>query len=830
MLPEHDPDDMLRPALDWFGVQGWKVFDFQRRAWQAYLAGHSGLIHASTGSGKTLAAWMGPLLAWRAAHQDTRPSLPPPLTVLWITPMRALAADTHKSLEAAAAGLSLPWTIGIRTGDTGSSERARQKKRLPSALVTTPESLSLLLSHADAQAQFGGLKAVIVDEWHELLSSKRGVQVELALARLRRWHPDLRLWGVSATLANLPDAMQTLLGAASLHTGEVPQGVLIEGERDKAYQIRAIIPPQIERFPWAGHMGLRLLPDVVRVIESGRTALVFTNTRHQTETWFGALLDARPDWAGEIALHHSSLSKSTREFVENGLKTGALRCVVCTSSLDLGVDFSPVDNVLQVGSPKGAARLLQRAGRSGHQPGAASVVTCVPAHAFELIEVAAARDVIASGTLEARPGWRDPLDVLAQHLVTMALGGGFFADEMFDEARTTMAFRGLGDDAWSWVLDFVCTGGAALAAYPEYRRVEQDDAGRYTMTNTHLARLHRMSVGTIVSDAMLKVQYLKGGEVGFAEESFLSRLSPGDRFTLGGKVLEFVRIRDMTAWVRRARSIRGVIPRWTGGNLPLSAEMTAAVRARLDDARQGVFSGDEMQAVRPILEVQARWSRIPAQDELLIERTKTREGFHTLVYPFAGRLVHEGLAALCAYRLSRIQPITFSISVNDYGFELLSDAEPPLDAALGRLFSADNLLDDVIASLNASEMARRQFREIARVAGLVVERFPGGQKSTRQLQATTGLLYDVFEKYDPHNLLLVQAKREVLERQLEMTRLVATLERIQASRLTVMYTRRPTPFAFPLLVERLRATVSSETVDERVQKMLLALEHAADDA
>ncbi|MBW4435640.1 MAG: ligase-associated DNA damage response DEXH box helicase [Pleurocapsa minor GSE-CHR-MK-17-07R] len=823
------PDARLAPALDWFARHGWRPFDFQREAWLAYLDGQSGLIHAATGSGKTLAAWLGPLLEWRLNHAGPPGKLAPPLQVLWVTPMRALAADTLKSLEAAVAGLGVPWTAGIRTGDTTSGERARQKKRLPTALVTTPESLSLLLSHADAREQFAGLKAVIVDEWHELLSSKRGVQLELALAHVRGWGPDLRTWGVSATLANLPDALRTLLGTVNPHTGEIPQGTLIQGERDKTYEIRAIIPPQIERFPWAGHLGLRLLPEVVRVLESSQSALVFTNTRFQTETWFGALLDEKPEWAGEIALHHSALSKSTREFVENGLKEGTMRCVVCTSSLDLGVDFAPVDSVLQIGSPKGAARLLQRAGRSGHQPNAASLVTCVPTHALELIEVAAARDVIASGVLESRPGWRLPLDVLAQHLVTMALGGGFTGDAMRDEVRSTTAFRDLSDEAWTWVLDFVCSGGAALTAYPEYHRVERDEMGRFVVHNPHIARLHRMSVGTIVSDAMLKVKYLKGGDVGFADESFLSRLKPGDRFTLGGKVLEFVRIREMTAWVRRASSVRGVIPRWGGGNLPLSAEMTDAVRARLEQARSGMFEGDEMRAVRPIMDVQARWSRIPARDELLIERTHTREGFHTLVYPFAGRLVHEGLAALCAYRLSRVRPGTFSISVNDYGFELLSADEPPLDAVLGTLFSPENLLDDIIASLNASEMAKRQFREIARVAGLVVERFPGGQKSARQLQATTGLLYDVFEKYDPENLLLEQAKREVLERQLEITRLEDALRHINAGTLTVMFTARPTPFAFPLLVERMRATISSETVDERVRKMQLMLERAADD-
>jgi len=803
--------------LDWFASRGWKPFDFQQEVWQAYLAGESGLIHAATGTGKTLAAWMGPVAE---ALSEERRRAAPPLRVLWLTPLRALAADTEQALRAPLVDLGLPWTLETRTSDTSSRVRDRQRRKLPTALITTPESLSLLLSRENAPDLFRDLRLVVVDEWHELMATKRGVQTELALARLRAWQPALRTWGLSATLGNLDIALRALVG-------ENRNGRLVRGDVPKELRVESIVPETMDRFPWAGHLGLRLLPQVIERIESGGTSLVFTNTRSQTEAWYQAILEARPDWSGDIALHHGSLDKGVREWVENSLRAGKLRCVVCTSSLDLGVDFAPVDTVFQVGSPKGAARLLQRTGRSGHRPGAESCVTCVPTNAFELVEVAAARDAIESGHIEARLPVERPLDVLIQHLVTAALGGGFTAEALLAEIRTTFSYRGLSDAEWEWALDFVTRGGPALRAYPEYRRVIERD-GLYKVEDRQIAQLHRMSIGTIVSDAALQVQFTGGERIGSVEESFAARLRPGDRFVLGGRAVEFVRLREMRVWVRRASSKKGLIPRWYGGSLPLSSELTAAVRARLEEARAGILRGEEMNAVRPILDLQAAVSAIPASDELLIERVKTREGFHLFFYPFEGRLVHEGLAALSAFRISRLQPITFTISVNDYGFELLAAEAAPIEAALeAGLLSPDNLADDIVQSLNASELARRHFREIARVAGLIISRFPGGQNSVRQLQASSGLIYEVFERYDPGNLLLHQAHREVLERQLESSRLRKTLDRLSQSRIALLDVRRPTPFAFPLLVDRLRDTISSETLADRVKKMQLSLERHA---
>jgi ATP-dependent Lhr-like helicase len=817
-----DPIDCVRT---WFTSEGWDPFPFQEEVWQAYLAGESGLIHAATGTGKTYAAWMGPVLEWLRDYPGGMPAGAPPLRVLWITPLRALAADTEAALRAPVEDLGLPWTVESRTGDTEPKVRARQSKRLPTALVTTPESLSLLLTWDDNESLFQHLELVVVDEWHELMSSKRGVQTELDLARLRRWRPSLRTWGLSATLGNLEMARDSLLGLDSAGAPRI--GRIIRGLVPKALQVDSLIPATMERFPWSGQIGLRLLPEVISAVEEGKTSLVFTNTRATAEIWFQAILSARPDWAGIIALHHGSLDRETREWVEDGIRDARLRCVVCTSTLDLGVDFTPVDRVLQVGSPKAVGRLIQRAGRSGHQPGAVSRLTCVPTNALELVDVAAARDALAAGAIESRPPVERPLDLLAQHVVTIAVGGGFKPDDLLAEVRTARAYRDLTDAEWRWVMDFVTRGGSALSAYPEYNKVVERD-GYYVARDRMVAMRHRMSIGTIVSEAAMKVAFVRGKTIGSVEENFVARLRPGDTFTFAGRTLQFVRVRDMTAWVRLAHESTPVVPHWTGARLALSPELAAAVRTKLGQARRGVFDGPEMQAVRCILELQARWSSIPAADELLIERVKTREGYHLFFYPIEGRLVHEGLAALFAYRLAQLGPITFTLAANDYGFELLAPDPAPLEEALeAGLVSSDHLLHDIPASLNAAELAKRQFREIARVAGLIFQGYPGNSKSVKQVQASSGLLYDVFARYDPDNLLLFQAHREVLEKQLEQSRLGRTLERLAAGRITISEVERPTPLAFGLLVDRAREQVSSEKFLDRVRRLAAPLERAA---
>ena len=810
----------LARILSWFQSNGWQPFAFQKRCWAAHAQGKSGLVYAPTGIGKTYAAWLGPVMAWMGRRQSSQD--PPPIQVLWLTPLRALAADTCDALRLPLRHLDLPWTVELRTGDSPASLKRRHKTRLPSTLVTTPESLSLMLSYPESQSLFKSLSTVVVDEWHELIGSKRGVQTQLALARLRRWNPALQTWGLSATIGNTDVAQRALLAVSE------KDAVLIKGRTPRQLDIQTIIPRQMGRFPWAGHLGLNLLPQVVAVIEGAESTLVFTNTRSQTETWYQAILDRRPDWAGIMALHHGSLDKGTRRTVEAMLREGRLKCVVCTSSLDLGVDFSPVDQVVQIGSPKGIARLVQRAGRSGHQPGRTSRITCVPTHAFELVEIAAARRAIANGLLEPRLPIMQPLDVLSQHMVSVALGGGFKAQDLFDEVRSTFAYHHLSRRQFDWVRRFVTNGGSTLGAYPEYCRVVRRRHG-YRVENPTIARRHRMSIGTITSDAAIGVKYMNGRRLGTVEERFISRLQRGDRFQFAGRTLEYLRIKDMTVWVRKAKGAPGRAPQWLGGRMPLSSELAGAVRFMLDRAAGGRYDHLEMAALKPILALQSRWSVVPGKKDILVETWRSKEGWHLFVYPFEGLLVNEGLATLVGYRLTQRSPATFSITANDYGFELLSDGPLTLPKnTLKRVFSPVRLMSDILASLNASEMARRQFREIARVAGLVFQGYPGGrQKSSLQLQASSSLLYNVFRRYDPQNLLLKQATEEILDRQLEYHRLKGALERLSTGNLRLLTTDHPTPLAFPILASRLRATLSSEKLADRIQRLQIRLEKAA---
>ncbi|WP_321855614.1 ligase-associated DNA damage response DEXH box helicase [Paraburkholderia tropica] len=818
----------------WFAAQGWQPFAFQQTVWREIARGASGLLHATTGAGKTWAVWIGALAAWSTASVSASPAsasspgtarrepLPAPLTVLWITPMRALAADSARALQSAAKALGAPWTIGLRTGDTSSTERARQNRRMPSALVTTPESLTLMLTRAQAREELVHLRLVVVDEWHELLGNKRGTQTQLALARLTHWRPELQIWGLSATLGNLALAHDALL-----HGVRTPR-VNVRGAQPKTLIVDTLIPATIERFPWGGHLGTRQVGAVAAGVDAAQSSLVFTNTRSQAEAWYRSLLELRPEWAGLIALHHGSLDKSVRDWVESGLKHGRLKAVVCTSSLDLGVDFLPVERVFQIGSPKGVARLMQRAGRSGHAPGRVSRVTIVPTHALELVEAAAARWAIGERRIEGRDMPVKPFDVLVQHLVTVAIGGGFTPGALYDEIRSAYAYRDLTQAEFDWALTFVERGGASLGAYPDYHRVAADADGVYRVPRDDLARRHRNNIGTIVANSTIDVRFLSGGRIGAMEESFIARLKPGDVFTFGGRALELVRVRDMTAYVKRANSSRGAMPQWAGSKMPLSSELADAALVMLARASDGIYDEPEMRAIQPLLELQARWSALPGPGVLVAESVRTREGHHFFCFPFAGRMAHIGLGALIGWRVARDQPSTFSISVNDYGFELLC-AQPFDWQALvdDGLFSAAHLEDDILASLNASELAARRFREIARVSGLVFQGHPGQQKSARQLQASSGLFYEVFRRYDSANLLLTQADQEVVRQELEFERIRAALARMSTSRFALARPPRPTPFAFPLIVARLREKVTTEHLADRVERMLAELETAA---
>lgn len=802
----------------WMADRGWLAFDFQREAWQAIAEGRSGMLHATTGSGKTYAVWLGMLEELLRRHPPARAA--EPLRAIWLTPMRALAADTTKALAEPLRALAPAWTIGLRTGDTPSAERARQDRRLPTVLVTTPESLTLLLTREGARDTLGSVAYVVIDEWHELIGSKRGVQAQLALARLRAFNPALVTWGLSATLGNLEEAMQVLCAPDPR-----PAPRLVRGRIDKTLVIDTLIPPDPGKYSWAGHLGARMQLPVVEEIERSGTTLVFTNVRSQAEIWYQLLLEARPDWAGHIALHHGSLDKATREWVEDGLKQGTLRAVVATSSLDLGVDFLPVERVLQIGSAKGVARMLQRAGRSGHAPGRPSRITLVPTHTMEIIEAAAARWAAGVGRVEKRESPQKPFDVLVQHIVTVSLGGGFTADALFAEVTTAWAYRALSRAEFDWALAFCERGGDSLGAYPEYHRIVRGDDGSYRVKDAGVAKRHRLGVGTIVSDAAIHVKYLSGANIGTMEEGFIARLKPGDCFFFAGRLLEFIRVRDMAAYVRKATRNKGTVPTWQGSKMALSTELSDAVLEMMQAAAHGDFLEPELQAARPMLLTQQRLSRIPTPSTLLVEAYRSREGQHLYIYPFAGRNVHLGLASLLAWRLARDKPNTFSISINDYGFELVS-AEP-FDVApvtSGELFGVQGLLSDVLASLNSSELAQRRFREIARVAGLVSTGYPGQPKSSKQLQASSALFFEVFRKYDANNLLLSQAEREVLSQELEISRLAETLARMRAKRLEFAPLRHPSPLSLPLMVERFREKLSTEQLSQRLDRILRDME------
>jgi len=815
-------------AEAFFASRGWTPFAFQREAWAAYAAGKSGLIHAPTGFGKTYAAFC----AACALGPSGTEKLAPPITVLWVTPLKALAADTTLSLKDAAAAMQPTWTVGLRTGDVSTSERAKQDRRLPTVLVTTPESLALMLTKTDWRERLSSLRCVVVDEWHELMSSKRGTLLELTLSRVRGVNRKLRTWGMSATLGNLDEAMRVLIGPDAALAGD---GVLISGKIEKDIVIDSLMPETIERFPWGGHLGLKLLPEVIAKIEQCKSTLIFTNTRSQTELWYQALLNAKPELAGLIALHHGSLDKATREYVEEGIRSGLLQAVVCTSSLDLGVDFRPVEQVLQIGSPKGIARLLQRAGRSGHQPGAKSRVTVVPTHALELVEAAAARQAAEAKHIESRSPlgglkWR-PLDVLTQHMVSAALGGGFDPDELRAEVEKSFTYMQLTDAEWRWCLDFVTRGGASLSAYPDYHKVVIDaETGLHVVTDRRIATRHRTNIGTIVSEASITVQFLGGARLGHVEEDFIARLNPGDAFIFAGRIVEFIRVREMTAYVRRAAKRRNLVPRWAGGKMPLSTQLANATRDLIAEAKHGVYSTPEMKLCAPLFALQARLSELPDNKEWLVESLKSSEGWHLFFYPFEGRLVHLGLATLFSYRLAKAHPElgkTFSIAINDYGFELLSPTEVTINAKeLRDLLDSRHVEADILGGLNAAELGKRQFREIARVAGLIDQGYPGQNKSSKQLQASSGLLYEVFTTYDSDNLLLKQAVREVLERQLEASRLASALLRLRGSKALLMKCDRPTPFSFPLMVERLREKLTTEQIEQRVARMVAELDAA----
>jgi len=801
----------IKQGQQWFKKKKWKPFDFQIDTWHAYLEGHSGLVNAPTGSGKTYSLFVPILLEYLQAAKPQQKGL----QAIWITPIRALAKEIMFAGQRMAEDFGVDWDIAIRSGDTKTKDRQAQKRKPPHILITTPESLHLLLASKNYTTYFGNLKSIVVDEWHELIGSKRGVQMELALSRIRGFVPSLKVWGISATIGNMDEALEILM-ADLMNSGKVKA---IKADIEKQIEVETLLPDVIEKFPWSGHLGLSMLKKVLPVIYKSKSTLIFTNTRAQSEIWYQNLLNLDPELAGQIAMHHGSIGRELRDWVENALHNENLKAVVCTSSLDLGVDFRPVDSIVQIGSPKGVSRFVQRAGRSGHQPGAVSKIYFVPTHSLELVDRA-----IKLGIVEERIPYIRSFDVLVQYLVTLAVSDGFDPKVIFEEVKKTFCFRSITPDEWAWCLSYITSGGASLDAYDEYNKVVVED-GIYKVTSRRIAMRHRLSIGTIVGEGSLTIAYMSGKKIGNVEEWFIAQLRPGDTFWFAGRSLELVRIKGMTAQVRKSKAKKGKVPSWMGGRMQLSVQLADMLRYKMDQLSRGNLEDVELQKIYPLIELQQERSAVPNDEQFLIEYFRSKEGYHLLVYPFEGRYVHEGMSALIAYRISLLQPISFSIAMNDYGFELLSDQQIDFEKVVNKeLFSPKNLLQDIESSINSAEMARRKFRDIASISGLIFKGFPGKHKKDRHLQSSSQLFFEVFTQYDANNLLLLQAYDEVLSFQLEEARLMAALQRIQTQTMLKQTPDKATPFSFPIIVDRLqRIKLSSETIEDRIAKMKIEL-------
>ena len=814
-MPLNSVSDVHSPVQAWFEERQWQPQAFQLDVWAACGRGEDGLLQAPTGSGKTYAAMGHVLSKASATHDKTRG-----VKLIWVAPLRALSADIAEAARDMVHGLGLDWEVGTRTGDTSAKDKARQRTALPDILITTPESLHILIAQKGGAGRLSKAQMVVVDEWHELLGSKRGVQVELAVSWLRhKAQLESRktlVWGVSATLADAEGALKALTGAS--------QGTLIRADIPKVVEVESTMPKAFARLPWAGHIGLQLMDEVAQVVESHQSTLIFTNTRRQAEVWYQALLAHKPEWAGILAMHHGSIAKELREWVEDALHDGRLRAVVCTASLDLGVDFRPVDAVVQIGGPKGVSRMIQRAGRSGHRPGAPSKAHFVPTHGLELLEAVALREAIAHGEIEPKSSVILCWDVLVQWLCTLAVGDGFDPVEVQLVLAGTHAFEDATEEDWQQCLDIIATGGPSLRAYTEHRRVDVDSEGRWVMNDRTKARRHRMSMGAIVSATMAAV-HLKGqGLIGHVEETFVASLKEGDSFVFAGHTVALVSFQGLVAKVRRSKSSTARTPAWMGGRMSLSSELSHRLRMTWDRLAEGSAEWEpELQRIAPMVQIQAERSHIPKAHQLLVETFEDADGHHLFMYPFEGRKVHEALAMLLAYRLSLLTPQTFNWACNDDGLELLSDQPiewSRIDEA--NLLDSRHLMDDLGAGFNASELVRRKFRDVATIAGLVFQGFPGAVVKDRHLLTSTNLLLQVFQDHDPDNLLLRQAQDEMLSEQLEFGRLLRWLQSMPEREVVHCVLEKPSPLAFPLFVDRLRERLSSESIEDRLKRMAWA--------
>ena len=819
MLDRHPPllpDTFTR----WFASRGWTPRAHQLELLAKARAGRSALLIAPTGGGKTLAGFLPSLVeladanrpAWRGGGLHT----------LYISPLKALAVDVARNLEVPVAEMRLPVRIETRTGDTPASKRQRQRRHPPDMLLTTPEQLALLLASADAPYLFGALRRVVLDELHALVTSKRGDLLSLGLARLFRIAPELTGIGLSATVAEPDDLSRFMVPQRQREHQGPARADLIIAEGGAAPQVTML--DSDEHLPWAGHSARYALGELYHLIKAHRTTLVFVNTRSQAEGIFQDLWHLNDDNLA-IALHHGSLDVAQRRKVEAAMATGRLRAVVCTSSLDLGVDWGDVDLVINVGAPKGASRLLQRIGRANHRMDEPSKGVLVPANRFEVLECRAALDAVADNAQDTPASRIGALDVLAQHVLGCACAAPFLVDELYREVATAAPYAGLTRADFDAVVDFVATGGYALKAYERFARIRQGKDGRWRIAHPIVAQRYRLNVGTIVEADMLKVRLVRsrvskliprGGRLlGEVEEYFIETLVPGDTFVFAGEILKYEALVEDEVYVSRSTAADPKVPAYEGGKFPLSTYLADRVRGIIADP--GVWRGLPEQ-VRDWLEIQRRRSQVPGRRELLVETFPRANKNYLICYPFEGRLAHQTLGMLLTRRLERARLRPLGFVANEYALAVwgLGDIAARIsigELSLAGLFDEDMLGDDLEAWLAESALMKRTFRNCAIIAGLIERRFPGQEKSRRQLTISTDLVYDVLRSHQPDHVLLRAARADAATGLLDVRRLGEMLSRIKG-RIVHKALDHVSPLAVPVMLEIGREQVYGEAADD----------------
>ncbi len=782
----------LPPVLaDWFAARGWRPRRHQIDMLDAARAGRHALLVAATGAGKTLAGFLPTLT-------DLIETPRAGLHTLYISPLKALAIDVQRNLLTPIADMELAITVEARTGDTPSDRKARQRAKPPNILLTTPESLSLLLSHPDSVILFAGLRTVIVDEVHAFATGKRGDLLALGLARLQRLAPTLRRVALSATVAD-PDGYRAWLAP----DGDIDTVTLVQGEPGAEPEIAILLPEG--RVPWSGHSGRYAAQQVMAEIETHKTTLVFCNTRSLAELIFQDLWKVN-DLNLPMGVHHGSLAREARRKVEQAMADGRLRALVATASLDLGVDWGDVDCVIQMGAPKGSSRLLQRIGRANHRLDESSQAVLVPGNRFEYLEARAALDAVTAGELDPdifRPG---ALDVLAQHLMACACAAPFDAAAMLDEVRAALPYSALTQDVFDRVLDFIADGGYALRAYDRFKRLTRDPDGLWRVSHPRFVTQHRLNAGIIVEADMLDVRFRNGRKLGKVEEYFASTLSPGDTFFFAGLSLEVERMTELDLIVR-ATSRPARIPTYGGARMPLSTNLATRVRGYLHDRSQWPRFPDD---VREWLEMQDLRSVLPGPGELLVETFPHEERYYMVAYSFEGWNAHQSLGMLLTRRMEALGLKPIGFVSNDYALACYG-LEPITDPAA--LFSSDILEDEFVEWVQTSNLLKRAFREVAVIGGLVERQHPGKRKTGKQVTFSTDLIYDVLRKYEPGHLLLQAAWNDARARMTDVGRLADLLDRA-ADTMVHVDLDRISPLAVPVLVLIGRERVTQGTADD----------------